>query len=280
MEEIESSLRQILGDQLKVHVTQYVGDAYREAKKRRDVDGFIAVGGDGTLFDLINGMDLKRQKLAIFPAGTGNGLARALGILDKEVALAALKAKETRPIDLIEVKASFVGGEWKKWHVATTASLGYASDVVEVANAYFKPLGPLCYPIASLLQALIQRPMRGRWRYDENDWQPLWATNVMVNNTKYAGDFEAFPAAAIDDEKADAIVAKTGFFTQVLHNLSVLSRLHLYTAGKIFKTGRIEFEMNGQRLLMLDGEIVPGITKVSFAVSPKCLEVVALPSDQ
>ena len=280
MEEIENSLRHILGNQLDVYVTQYVGDAYREAKKRRDVDGFISVGGDGTLFDLINGMDLKKQKLAIFPAGTGNGLARALGILDRDVALSALTKGDFRHIDLIEVRAQFFGGEWKKWHVATTASLGYASDVVEVANAYFKPLGPLCYPIASLLQALLQRPMEGRWRYDDTDWQPLWATNVMVNNTKYAGDFEAFPEAAIDDERADVVVAKTGFFTQVMHNLSVLSRLHLYTAGKIFKTGKIEFDLNGQRLLMLDGEIVPGITKVSFAVSPKCLEVVALPSDQ
>ena len=280
MEEIEDSLREILGDQLDVHVTEYVGDAYREAKKRRDVDGFIAVGGDGTLFDLINGMDLQKQKLAIFPAGTGNGFARALGILDKEVALAALQKGEFRHVDLIEVDAQFVGGEWKRWHVASTASLGYTSDVVELANAYFKPLGPLCYPIASVLQALLQSTMEGRWRQDDSDWQHLLATNVVVNNTIYAGDFEVFPEALIDDEKADVGIAKTGFFTQVLHNLSILSRLHLYTAANIFKTGRIEFELNGQRLLMLDGEIFPGITKASFAVSPKCLEVVALKSDQ
>ena len=276
MEEIELSLRKVLGDELDVYVTSYVGDAYREAKKRRDIGGFIAVGGDGTLFDLINGMDLQKQKLAIFPAGTGNGLARALGILDKEIALSALEKKETRPIDLIEVQAQFVGGEWRKWYVATTASLGYASDVVELANAYLKPLGPLCYPIASLIQAVVQRPISGRWRYGEEKWQPLEATNVMVNNTKYAGDFEAFPNAEIDDEVADVIVAKTGFFSQVLHNLSVLTRLHLYTVGKIFKTGKIEFEMEKQRLLMLDGEIVPGIKKVSFSIAPKCLQVVAL----
>ncbi len=275
MEEIETKLRAILSDDLEVSVTQYVGDALRQARQRRDVDGFIAVGGDGTLFDLINGMDLSRQRLAIFPAGTGNGLARALGILDREVALAALEASGCRQIDLIKVTGTFVGGESRSWYVATTASLGYASDVVELANAYFKPLGPFCYPIASIVQAVVQGSMSGRWRSDGGEWKKLEATNVLINNTKFAGDFEALPEACIDDGKADAVVAQAGFFTQVLHNISVLSRLHFYTTGKIFKTGRVDFELAGQRLLMLDGEIVPGIKEVSFAVEANCLKVVA-----
>jgi diacylglycerol kinase family enzyme len=53
-------------------------------------EGCIAVGGDGIIHEVVNGLDLKPQRLGIVPAGTGNGLACDLRLLDIPSALHAL----------------------------------------------------------------------------------------------------------------------------------------------------------------------------------------------
>ena len=272
--EIQNLLSDSFDQNIEFFVTRHMGDALAISSKRSDVAGFIAVGGDGTLFDIINGMDLKSQKLAIFPAGTGNGLARELGLYDVESALKSLSKNKAKNLDLIKVTAINVGGEQKTWFVSTTASVGYTADVVELANSSFKPLGPFCYPVTSVVQALATRPFRCRIRINRSTWKDISPTNILVNNTTFAGDFKAFPNACIDDGKADFLIARAGFFRQMLHNFSVLSNTHFYQTDQPFAASIVDFELNESRMLMLDGEIIPGILKVTFEVMPGILSMV------
>ena len=70
-------LREIVDD---VAFTAAEGSATRIAAESADVDGFVVVGGDGTILEVILGMQRERQHLAAIPTGRGNCLARDLGI--------------------------------------------------------------------------------------------------------------------------------------------------------------------------------------------------------
>jgi len=272
--DLSRALEVALPGQVEVFVSERIGQILAVARLRRDVDGFIGVGGDGTLFDLINGMSLGSQRLALVPAGTGNGVARDLGIADESDALEVLRRGIERPIDLIRVEASWPDGGRHVWRMLSTASLGYTSAVVETANVSLKPFGSFCYPIASVVRALIPPRLNGRWRRDGADWQVLSATNIVVNNTKHAGNFEGFPRARCDDGEFDCLIAKAGFAKQLLHNVSMLSRRHFYRPGPAFRARRVDIELDGDDLLMLDGEVTPGVQKISFVVEPGILRMV------
>ncbi len=274
IERLCAALRAAVGDDLKIKVTERIGHA-RALARRRDVEGFIAVGGDGTLADIVNGMDLDGQILGLMPAGTGNGLARDLGILDGHAAMARLEAGKTRPIDIVRVDVRFRGGEQHRWRMVSTASLGYAADVVDLASGSLKVLGPFCYPAASLLRAFVAFPFAGRWRLDEGGWNHLDASNVIVNNTRHAGNFEVFPEGMADDGALDVLVAKPGLLRQLLHNLSILSGWHFYNAGTLTRAAKVEIDLEEDRVLQLDGEVVQGVKGVSFSVEPGKLRIVA-----
>src|SRR4051812_44322251 len=62
--------------------------ALQLVRQNPNYDGYIAVGGDGTIVEAVNGMNREAQVLGIIPAGTGNGLAHDLGLWDINAAIA------------------------------------------------------------------------------------------------------------------------------------------------------------------------------------------------
>lgn len=72
------------GYETSCHATKGEGDATEEAARAvsRGFDVIIAAGGDGTIYEVVNGMAEKKTRpaLGIIPCGTSNDLARALGI--------------------------------------------------------------------------------------------------------------------------------------------------------------------------------------------------------
>ena len=137
----------------EVVFTEHPGHARALATQARDFDGLAVFGGDGTAADVVNGMAVDRQILLLLAGGTGNGLARDLGLQSLEAAFSAARVGRLRHLDLIRV--SFQSQGKAESHLAiSTASIGYAAEVVALANRFFKPLGVWCYPLAATLQAI------------------------------------------------------------------------------------------------------------------------------
>ena len=69
--------------------------------------GLVAVGGDGTLHEVINGMmfraDKKKVPIALIPNGTGNDLCNSVGVKSVEQALAFIKKGDLIQMDLNRV---------------------------------------------------------------------------------------------------------------------------------------------------------------------------------
>ncbi len=131
------------------------GDAARLAAERPEA-AVVAVGGDGTLHEVVNGLmarDRPRPALGLLPLGTGNSFARDFGIDDPERAFDALVRGERRPVDVLRVDRD--GGALFSVNLV---SLGFVAEVGDLTNRRFKALGPAGYVLATLVTVARLRP--------------------------------------------------------------------------------------------------------------------------
>ncbi len=168
-------------------------------------------------------MELPRQRLAIIPAGTGNSLARDLGICNSADGIATLRSIAFSPIDLMRITFTRANGSTHQRYAATTIGLGYPAHVTQTGNQRCKRLGRWCYPVAATLETFAPQLTSVHIAYygKTSAWQRL--TGLLINNTQHSGNFKAFPQAGLDDGLFDVMEMNAGWFGQNLHNLSVLS---------------------------------------------------------
>jgi undecaprenyl-diphosphatase len=252
--------------------TQYPGHATELAAASK-AEGLAVFGGDGTIAEAVNGMDLGRQRLLLLAGGTGNGLARDLGLNSLDAALVAARANHLRFLDLIRVTFQTQDQILSRLAIST-ASVGYAAEVVVLANRYFKFLGGWCYPLAATLQAARQVAFSITVQIDENISREQQLSNVMVNNTRHAGNFSAFRQSNPGDGRCEVLLARAGFTQQFLHNLAVLSRTYFYATATEVTAQRLNLIIPAPQRLMIDGELWENVTKASFEVLPGKLKCV------
>lgn len=133
------------GHRVRPHVTWEAGDARRlaAAAARRGTDAVIAVGGDGTLNEVLNGVVGTTVPLGILPLGTANDFARQIGMPDDpRAALALLFEHEPRPMDV-----GLLNGR----AFLNVSSAGFGAETTAETSAGAKGvLGPLAYAITGI----------------------------------------------------------------------------------------------------------------------------------
>ncbi len=137
------------GVQCDEHSTSATGDAERVARLRgADYDAVFTLGGDGTVMEVVQGLQGRPTPVGVLPGGTGNLIARALGIpLSVPRAVRRLLAGTTRDIDLGAL------GDGRVF--AFAAGIGIdASMVAETSSAAKRRFGVLAY-IATAVRATL-----------------------------------------------------------------------------------------------------------------------------
>ncbi len=163
----------------------------------------VVVGGDGTLSGILDLVCASGVPVSLIPAGTGNDLARALGIpLGDPVAAAALAHRgRARVIDAGEVRTD------AGTHLfLTVAALGFDAKVSARTDALSWPRGPLRYYLALLIELVRLRPMPFRLSIDGGPERDGPATLVAVGNTaSYGGGMPVCAGAEPDDGLLDIV---------------------------------------------------------------------------
>jgi len=250
----------------EVVFTLYPGHA-TEIVQNSDSQGVAVFGGDGTIAEVVNGMDLDRQCLLLLAGGTGNGLARDLGLISIDTSFDSVRKNRQQRLDLIRV--IFQTQDQIQSRLAiSTASIGYAAEVVVLANRYFKRLGGWCYPLAASLQAARQSAFWLNVSINNEIVTKRHLSNVMVNNTRHAGNFGAFRQSDPCDGQFEILLAKAGFFGQFLHNLAVLSRTYFYRTAEECMAHNLNLDMSVPQRLMIDGEMWENVLEASFEILP------------
>jgi len=269
-----SHISQILRGLRRLHpefvATKGPGHAEQLARGASDYDGLAVMGGDGTVLEVLNGMDCQRQRLAIIPAGTGNSLARDLGLLSITDGVDAIEEEQLVHIDLMSVTFQNKDGMRERLS-ASTFALGYPAAATKTANGHLKGLGKFCYPAAAAVEALFQKKFQARLAYDRGVPESKSLTGLILSNTRYVGNFLAFPKASLQDGSFDVVELNADFWRQNFHNLAVLAKRYSYLPTLPKSAASLLLRLESPQDLMIDGEIYPGIVYAEIRVSPKKL---------
>lgn len=163
----------------------------------------VIVGGDGTLSGILDRVIDARVPIALVPAGTGNDLARAIGIprRDAEAAAELALTGATRLIDVGQVRTA--GGTTS---FLTVAALGFDAKVSDRTNRLRWPRGAARYYLALLIELARLRPMSFTISIDGEAPASVPGTLVAVGNTSsYGGGMPVCAGAEPDDGLLDVV---------------------------------------------------------------------------
>lgn len=215
-------------------------------------------GGDGTLFHLLCRLKPPWPPIVLVPAGRGNALARDVGT-----------GREAR-VDVMHVRAAQTGGGTLECLSLSSVGLGYPADITRRALP-LRLLRRLSYAGA----ALFTLPHWNEYEIslDGEPARRARLRGVLVNNTRYTGGFEALPRASSSDGVAEVLELAAGYFSQMAHNLSVISGLHWHEPARVLPARRARIAPLKPMELMIDGELLGEVESVEIEVVPRALRV-------
>lgn len=255
--------------------------------RRRGVERVVAAGGDGTVHAVVQGLlgssggGGETPALGILPLGTGNDLARTLGLPRQlEEALAVLRAGAERAIDAIEM----AGRELHCW-VVNVAAGGFGGEVGEAIPEGSKAAwGPLAYLRAAAERLAELRPHRLELEVDGESIEIPQALNVVVANGRFAGSgAPVAPTARPDDGRLDLVVVPELPIPELVAAVArVLLGEHLEGESDILHRRATEVALRAGPPIpfSLDGEHVPAEESVTFRCRASVLRVVARRGDE
>jgi diacylglycerol kinase (ATP) len=249
-------------------LTRYAGHAAELAREAESFAGVVAVGGDGTLFEILKGIEYRRQRIALIPAGRGNSLARDLGLMHRSNAFDVLHWRQARTIDLMQVHITTSDGARSSYLSASTVAVGYAAAVTQRARKLVS-LGRMSYVAA----AASTRPSQfnARLQYGEMPSREVRLSGFIANNTRHLANFVGFRIASCSDGRFETMEMNAGMIKQTAHNISALSRSYLYEPYPINQATTMQLHLEAPQNLMLDGEIVPSVVSIGVKMLPGAL---------
>ena len=260
------------GTRLEAIATRSSGDATRIAREAfaAGTRHFLAVGGDGTAFEILNGLfpeaaaDPRPPLLGFLPLGTGNSFARDWSRDSLSHSREALRSGARRRVDLLRVRHR--GGEiW----ALSVVSLGFPAEVAALVNRRLKPFGKLGYSIGVLTEVARLAPHGLRFAIDGGELRTETITLFCAcNNRHVGGDMKMAPDAVIDDGLLDLVTAGlVGRLDLVRTFPRIFAGTHVrHPAVRVRRARSVELAFTAPGNVMIDGE--------SLRLEIECVDVV------
>jgi diacylglycerol kinase (ATP) len=278
---IRAALAERIG-RMDVKVSEYAGHAFQIGREaaRQGFERILTVGGDGTPFEIVNGLYAggrpeKPAELGMIPAGTGNSFLRDFSILNWRPAVEGILAGKRRQVDLVEIVYRRGEKEVRQYYL-NILGVGLIADILKLTNEKLKGLGSLGYSLAVLLR--LAKGMRNRMLLTvDNERMEVVDSALVISNSKYTGGgMKIAPAADTGDGKVDLVIFKEVNRRDILNIFSrVFKGTHVgHLKVKHFRAAEIEIDSCPQEQLMADGELL-GATPLSLKVLPGELTILA-----
>jgi diacylglycerol kinase (ATP) len=250
------------GVSLEAHETRSPGDGIQLARDayRAGFRRFLAVGGDGTSYEIVNGilpqgLAGERPQLAFLPLGTGNSFLRDFTTRPGQHPTEALLAGHSRVCDVLRMTHK----DGVLYYI-NLLSVGFAADVAFLRHARFQRYGELGYLMAlfTCLARLERRPfplrVNGNPDYDRRP-----CLFLSFNNSKFTGGKMMI---APDADPCDGLIEYVRWGP--IGRLGLVANLHTLYTGTHIKhplasrqaARQIEFELDAPVNVMVDGEVL------------------------
>ena len=250
------------GIEIEVMETAAPGDAARlvRAAYARGQRQFLAVGGDGTAFEIVNGLFPEaargeRPTLGFLPLGTGNSFLRDFTDRGAAHALEAILAGRKQACDVLRLVHA--GGEI---YFINLLSIGFTADVAAAANQRFKRFGELGYILGVLLCLAQLRRRAFPLRADEEaEFDRRRCLFLSFNNSKFTGGkMMIAPKASTNSGLIEYVrwgpIGRLGllrYFPTLFDGTHLAHPLASRRAAK-----HIEFALDSPVDVMIDGEVL------------------------
>ena len=271
---IETLLKENLNHDLfdyQVRYTEYIHHGTDIAREAADkgYQSVVAVGGDGSVNDVVNGIKDTDVRLGIIPCGSGNGLARSLKIpLQPWLAIRVLNQQYEQTIDSIVINDQYV--------CANAAGCGYDAYIARLMQAA-KTRGLAAYTNLILREydrykcSDYHLVINGR-DYYRNAW-----FIAVANSQQFGYNLAVAPKAKLDDGLIDiSIIDKVPIdHVPITAPLAFTNHLDLSQHVEMFRTPEVLIEGNADRWVNIDGEGINVGTTVHFVNHPMSVKIYA-----
>lgn len=242
------------GIQYEVLKTTRAGQAKEYARAITSSDGehtVVAVGGDGTLHEILNGFEnFERHSLGLIPLGTGNDFAAAAGIpLDVKEAAGIIAFRAPSYIDFIQLSDG----------LRSLNAVGMGIDVDVLKRTYSGDKHGKTKYFRSLLQSLFKyKGCEFTVEYDGTTERHFGLIAAIGNGLQIGGGIKMFPEAEIDDGYLNLIFVDYISRRKLISALLKLMRGKVNTVkeAKVLRVKAAKFVMeDSQPCIQADGEL-------------------------
>jgi YegS/Rv2252/BmrU family lipid kinase len=249
----------------------------------RDYNKILAVGGDGTLNEVVNGffenqsLTNPEASLAILSHGTGGDFLRTLNLKRGIPSfLEVLQRERVVPIDCGQVQYFGSHGTLQDRYFLNVADIGLGGETVARVNRHSKFLGgKISFLFGSFVSILTYRNKHMKCILDGKVIVNERINSIMIANGRYiGGGMMIAPNADLADGFFDVVILGDFSPLELLHHLpKIYQGKHLRVPGvTMYRGKKITIQSDTPGLLDLDGE-QPGTTPVHFSLIPKAIRI-------
>ncbi len=262
---------------LQVFETQAPGHATELARGAAGRDLVVAVGGDGTVREVAEGLALTGVEMAVIPIGSGNDFDKTAGIpSDIEDAVRVAREGKTRAIDLIRVTADRQG---KSIELVSANAVGFGFDAEVIRQTRtIKRLHGMPLYLAGVFKTIrsFGCPV-ARIRVGEHEWEQGILMVAGANGRVYGGGMKIAPEAELDDGKIELCII------EALGRLKILRYLGRFVRGThvtlrevtMLRSEAMDLEFREPVPVQLDGDLMDfgGARRFRLEVMPRVLRL-------
>ena len=264
------------GHIVKDHRTLYHDHAV-EIVKHLDLsecDAIVSVGGDGTMYEVINGMfknkiSKKFPPLGVVPVGTGNSFSQDLGMNSWRDGVKAINATKKKSIDVMKFKT-----EGDDYYSVNSIGLGLPTDVCINGNKYKRYIGKAAYTASALVEIMRFKPFTMNFEVDGIKHEMMAILANFSNSIVFGGNMKISPNSVIDDGEIEFVTLQDMPKGEILKALPTLYKgKHLSNPNvKVYKGKKFKVETFPEKTLNPEGEIF-GVTPLELEVLPGKIEM-------
>ncbi len=234
-----------------------------------DFDVIVAVGGDGTVNEVVQGMVFSGKPLAVIPGGSGNDFTKALNVPeDVEGAVQALLNGKTKVID---------AGKINNTYFANGVGVGFDAAVTRESRG-IKGLRGLPLYLTALVKALgSYEPVSMKISMNGQVIEQKLFMLSIGNGTTCGGGFRLTPHAKLDDHLLDVTMVQPLGVLSIFRYLPDVFRgtIDKIQCAAMKKTARLTVESSSPAPAHVDGEVyTENNTSFAIEIIPNALTVI------
>ena len=272
---LADALRVALGD-TPLHITDSSAEARERLLALPPGQRVIVIGGDGTLQPLLGALQEREHEMALLPMGSGNDLARALGLRRRDWR-SVIELLQTAPATTMDLGELHIDGQ-ETQYFASSLAVGFDAAVGHRVQSVTRRLrGQLRYLAATFASLGGFKPWRIEVSLDDSPAREAYYLLASCLNTPtYGAGMRAAPGALIDDGRLQFLGARGwGKFTAPIALPLMLAGLHRGLPGiDLCSFQRARYLAAKPVPLLLDGEPAPAAARFEVSVRPAALKVV------